>query len=87
MKVTFTALSAFLALINQSLANLDVVALFANGNTWIQEASATLVVGNVPNPITGDTALWSAIMMDQSDFLQGVTQNSPSRYGMAYQTL
>ena len=70
-----------LALIGQSWANLDVITLNANRDAWIQEAAATLVVGDVPNPITGDVALWSAIMMDKRDFLQGVTQNSPRRYG------
>jgi len=60
-------------------ANLDVITLPANGNTWTQEAVATLVLGHVPDTIVGDAALWSAITMDQEDFLQGVTQNSPGR--------
>ena len=81
MKASWAALGAFLSLVHQSAANLDVITLPANGNTYIQEAVATLVLGDVPNPITGDIALWSAIMMDQQDFLQGVTQNSPGRYG------
>ena len=80
MKASFAAIGAFLSLVHQSTANLDVITLPANGNTWIQEAVATLVLGDVPNPITGDIALWSAIMMDEGDFLQGVTQNSPGRY-------
>jgi hypothetical protein len=80
MKASWTAVGAFLALVHQSAANLDVITLPANGNTWIQEAVATLVLGDVPEQITGDVALWSAIMMDQEDFLQGVTQNSPGRY-------
>ena len=46
----------------------------------IQEPEATLILGDVPKEITGDAALWSAIMMDQQDFLQGVTQNPPGRY-------
>ena len=71
-----------LALVHQSQANLDVITLNANPDAWIQEAAATLVVGDVPNPITGDVALWSAIMMDERDFLQGVTQNFPRRYGV-----
>ena len=81
MKTFCTAIGTFLALIHQSYANLDVITLNTKGNTWIQEAEATLVVGNIPSPITGDVALWSAIMMDKRDFLQGVTQNSPSAYG------
>lgn len=74
---TYTAVAALLALISPSYANVDIVSLFFPNGNFIEEAVATLVVGNIPNPITGDIALWSAIMLDQQDFLQGVTQNSP----------
>ena len=77
MKGVYTAIGTVLALIHQSHANLDVITLNTKSDTYIQEATATLVVGNVPNPITGDVALWSAIMLDKQDFLQGVTQNGP----------
>lgn len=77
--ISYAAITVLSTLLPQSHANLDVITLTAKSGTWIQEAAATLVVGNVPNPITGDVALWSAIMMDKRDFLQGVTQNSPSR--------
>lgn len=80
MKAIYAAIGVLSTLIHRSCANLDIITLNTNGNAWIQEAVATLVVGNVPNPITGDVALWSAIMMDKRDFLQGVTQNSPRRY-------
>jgi len=70
---------AALGLAAPSLANLDVISLFTARDTWIQEVVATLVVGNVPNPITGDVALWTGIMTDKRDFLQGVTQNSQPR--------
>ncbi|OTB01885.1 hypothetical protein M426DRAFT_14039 [Hypoxylon sp. CI-4A] len=76
MKGIATAISAFLALAHQSLANLDIITLNTQGDLWIQEASATLVLGDVPNPMAGDVALWSAIMMDKRDFLQGVTENA-----------
>ena len=79
MKRSWAALGALLSLISQSSANLDIITLPTRGDTWIQEAVATLVLGDVPASITGDAALWSAIMMDQEDFLQGVTQNSPGR--------
>lgn len=79
MKPSWPFLAALLSLAHQTTANLDVITLPANGNTWIQEAEATLVLGDVPEKITGDAALWSAIMMDREDFLQGVTQNSPGR--------
>ncbi|PCD25904.1 hypothetical protein AU210_012338 [Fusarium oxysporum f. sp. radicis-cucumerinum] len=79
---TFATLGALAALFRQAAANLDVVTLFAKADAYIQEASATLVLGDIPNPITGDVALWSAIMMQNQDsFLQGVTQNSPEGLG------
>jgi hypothetical protein len=74
------ALGVLLTLANPAYANLDVVTLPAKGDAWIQEAAATLVVGDVPNPMTGDVALWSAIMTDKGDFLQGVTENVQARY-------
>lgn len=76
MKTSWAAIGAFASFVS---ANLDIITLPANGNTWIQEAVATLVLGDVPDTITGDAALWSAIMMDQEDFLQGLTQSSPGR--------
>ncbi|KAM0219193.1 hypothetical protein ACHAQD_006719 [Fusarium lateritium] len=79
---TFTNFGALAVLVQQAAANLDVVTLFAKTNAYIQEASATLVLGDIPNPITGDVALWSVIMMQNQDsFLQGVTQNSPEGLG------
>lgn len=75
---SYAPLYALLPLIHQTIANLDVITLNTKSDVWIQEASATLVLGNVPNPITGDVALWSAIMMDKGDFLQGVTENAPA---------
>ncbi|KAH8650961.1 hypothetical protein BGZ60DRAFT_569392 [Tricladium varicosporioides] len=81
MRGTSTIICALLAYIHQSYANLDIITLNTNSGTWIQEAEATLVVGDVPNPMTGDVALWSAIMTDKGDFLQGVTENAePSPY-------
>jgi len=79
MKRPRTVLSILLALARQSLANLDVITLNANRDAWIQEAVATLVVGDVPSSSTGDVALWSAIMTDKRDFLQGVTENAQPR--------
>ncbi|KAI0850033.1 hypothetical protein F5Y00DRAFT_268567 [Daldinia vernicosa] len=76
MKGVSTTIGVFLALVDQSRANLDIITLNTKGDTWIQEASATLVLGDVPNPMAGDVALWSAIMMDKRDFLQGVTENA-----------
>ncbi|KZM25261.1 uncharacterized protein EKO05_0005716 [Ascochyta rabiei] len=76
MKASWAAIGALLSFVHQSSANLDFITLPAPGNSWIQEAVATLVLGDVPSNNQGDVALWSAIMMDKQDFLQGVTQNS-----------
>lgn len=81
MKIS-AALTILAMLVQDVLGNLDIVTLFAKPDAYIQEASATLVVGDVPQPITGDVALWSAIMMEnQASFLQGVTENAPPGYG------
>ena len=78
---TFAAVSVFLALVHQTIANLDVVTLQARSNAYIEEALATLILPAAPNPITGDVALWSAIMMEnEASFLQGVTENAPEGY-------
>jgi hypothetical protein len=75
---TLTTISALAMLLQQAAANLDVVTLIAQPGVYIQEASATLVLPDIPNPISGDVALWSAIMMqNQQSFLQGVTENAP----------
>jgi hypothetical protein len=78
LKGAWAIIGAITALIQQSAANLDLITLSTNCNTYIQEVEASLILGDVPDPITGDVTLWSAIMMDQ-DFLQGVSQNSPGR--------
>ena len=80
MKTTTAAVATAFSLLGGAYANKDVITLNTNGNSWIQEASATLVVPELPESVTGDIALWSAIMMDDynGDFLQGVTQSSPA---------
>lgn len=74
------ALLAALSLFSAAQANKDVITLNTRSGIWIQEAVATLVVPDTPESVTGDVALWSAIMMDnfEGDFLQGVTQSSPA---------
>ncbi len=86
MKKPYAAIGFFLTLVHQSRANIDVITLNANRDAWIQEAVATLVVGDVPSSMTGDVALWSAIMTDKRDFLQGVTENAQPRYGATHST-
>ena len=73
------ALATTLSLAALGSTNKDFITLHTNGDAWIQEAIATLVLPKVPETVTGDIALWSAIMMDDynGDFLQGVTSSSP----------
>lgn len=79
MKGVYSVIGALASLIAQAQANSDIISLYTNGATWIQEASATLILPPLPNPVSGDVAIWSAIMMEnQASFLQGVTSNSPS---------
>lgn len=80
MRSVAVATAVGLSLITGAVANKDAITLITNGNSWIKEAVATLVVPDLPAPVTGDIALWSAIMMDdyQGDFLQGVTSSSPT---------
>ncbi|KAL2879797.1 hypothetical protein SGCOL_004840 [Colletotrichum sp. CLE4] len=80
MKGVNTAVGGVLAtLIGLTQANSDIVSLFTNGAAYIQEASATLVLPKLPSTVSGDVAIWSAIMMEnEASFLQGVTSNSPS---------
>ena len=80
MRSVAIATAVGLSLITGAVANKDAITLITNGNSWIREAVATLVVPELPASVTGDIALWSAIMMDdyRGDFLQGVTSSSPS---------
>ncbi|KAI0131131.1 hypothetical protein F4814DRAFT_445274 [Daldinia grandis] len=85
IKGIFTTISVFLTPVYQSHANLDVISLNNKSDAWIQEASATLILENVPNPMAGDVALLSPITMDKRDFLQRVTENALHRYGVVNQ--
>ncbi|TKX22518.1 hypothetical protein C1H76_5301 [Elsinoe australis] len=64
MKGVYTVIGALASLITQTQANSDIISLYTNGATWIQEASATLILPPLPNPVSGDVAIWSAIMME-----------------------
>ncbi|KAF6802850.1 hypothetical protein CSOJ01_11322 [Colletotrichum sojae] len=80
MKGLQTAIGGVLAtLAGLAQANSDIVSLYTNGAAYIQEATATLVLPKLPSSVSGDVAIWSAIMMqNQASFLQGVTSNSPT---------
>jgi hypothetical protein len=84
MKIAYGAIGVSLTLIHQIHATVDFIALPTTGDTWIQEATATLVVGDIPNPLTGDIQLWTAIKTDWGNMLYGKTITSPQRYGATY---
>ncbi|KAI0454676.1 hypothetical protein F5B21DRAFT_474709 [Xylaria acuta] len=83
MKGMSTAIAVCLTLIHRAAATLDIISLYTSGGATIVEASATVILPSVPNPITGDLALWSAIQLDR-DFIQGVSENAP--VGLGYCT-
>lgn len=77
-------LSLLLATLTLTLANNKFISLdsspdpfsFENG-TWIIEASATLVLPELPAHVNGSMDLWSAIMMEGTlGALQGISHNS-----------
>ncbi|KAI1148313.1 hypothetical protein F4825DRAFT_454610 [Nemania diffusa] len=80
MKGSSASIGAWLTLISQTIAILDLLSLYTSGNATIVEASATLVLPVVPNPLTGDVALWSALRRD-GDFIQGVSESAPLGLG------
>ena len=49
----------------------------SSGN-FIREASSTLVVPQAPNPIVGNTVLWTGMGTDSGDLIQAITNNYPA---------
>lgn len=47
-------------------------------NSWIREATATLLVPNPPNPVIGNTVLWVGMGTDKGDLIQGINNNYPA---------
>ncbi|KAI1757648.1 hypothetical protein F4782DRAFT_479316 [Xylaria castorea] len=80
MRGGFAAIAVCLTFIYRVVATLDIISLYTSGSATIVEASATVILPSVPNPITGDLALWSAIQLDK-DFIQGVSENAPAGLG------
>jgi hypothetical protein len=78
MKATSVATGLVLALIQQSLAAFGPALRTTTtaSDAWIEEAVATLILGNAPSPMTGDVALWTGLLTDKDDFLQGIAENS-----------
>lgn len=56
---TFAFVTLLLITTNPCYGNLDLVTLNANTGcgVWIQEAEGTLIISDVPTPMTGDVAL------------------------------
>ncbi|KAI0554752.1 hypothetical protein F4679DRAFT_579093 [Xylaria curta] len=74
------AIAVYLMFAHRAAATLDIVSLYISGGATIVEASATVILPNVPSPITGDLALWSTVQLDK-DFIQGVSENAPAGLG------
>lgn len=73
------SLLALASLAAYTNTNTDFISLQNSGNAWIKQASAILILPNLSGDVTGDFALWSAIMMEnQASFLQGVTSILPA---------
>ena len=49
----------------------------SSGN-FIRSATATLVVPNAPNPIVGNTVLWTGMGTDNGDLIQAINNNYPA---------
>ena len=49
----------------------------SSGN-FIREATATLVLPNSPNPIVGNTVLWTGMGTDAGDLIQAIANNYPA---------
>lgn len=73
----FTILASLAA---YAKASSDFIKLHTtNKAAWIKEASATLVLPELPQQVSGNVELWSGVMMErEASFLQGVTSNSPN---------
>ena len=49
----------------------------SSGN-FIRSATATLVVPNAPNPIVGNTVLWTGMGTHNGDLIQAINNNYPA---------
>ncbi|KAL9616043.1 MAG: hypothetical protein Q9160_009044 [Pyrenula sp. 1 TL-2023] len=78
MKSVFRTISAIALVAGLVQANTDLVTLSTLGSAWIQEVDATVILPQLPNPVTGHNSLWSAIYTDNSkSFMQGVSAVGP----------
>ncbi|TRX90627.1 hypothetical protein FHL15_008402 [Xylaria flabelliformis] len=83
MRGSSVAVAVCLTFIHRAAATLDIISLYTSSGATIVEASATVILPSVPDPITGDLSLWNAIQLDK-DFIQGGSENAPA--GLDYWT-
>ncbi|KAI9674311.1 MAG: hypothetical protein M1822_009560 [Bathelium mastoideum] len=78
MKSVYTTIGAIALMAVHVQANTDLVTLEASTAAWIQEADATVILPQLPNPVSGHNSLWSAIYTDNDEtFMQGVSAVGP----------
>ena len=79
MKVITQAFSLVLALAQTGHAAFGPA--FSTGpvgsGSWIREATSTLIVPNAPNPIVGNSVLWTGMGTDRGDLIQAINNNYP----------
>ena len=84
----YTTISAIASMALLVQANTDFVTLYAPGAAWIQEVDATVILPQLPNPVSGDSAVWSAISTDnEASFMQGVSAVGPGEYVFRFDVL
>ncbi|KAI9698079.1 MAG: hypothetical protein M1820_007587 [Bogoriella megaspora] len=78
MKRAYAIIGAIASIAALVQANTDLVTLSTPGAAWIQEVDATVILPQLPNPVSGHNSLWSAIYTDNSkSFMQGVSAVGP----------
>ncbi|KAL9082361.1 MAG: hypothetical protein Q9165_008910, partial [Trypethelium subeluteriae] len=78
MKSVYGTVGAIASMAALVQANTDLVTLSTPGAAWIQEVDATVILPQLPNPVSGHNSLWSAIYTDNDEtFMQGVSAVGP----------
>lgn len=78
MKANYSILAILIPQAILVHCNTDFVTLTTSNAVWIQEAEATVILPQLPNPVLGHNSLWSAIYTDSNkSFMQGVSAIGP----------
>ncbi|KAF2234308.1 hypothetical protein EV356DRAFT_567206 [Viridothelium virens] len=80
MAPPLTSVCYFLALVHYGYAAMGPAystGPVSSGN-FIREATSTLVVPQAPNPIIGNTVLWTGMGTSAGDLIQAITNNYPA---------